>query len=91
MVVLGGPVQLSKTLEKLREFFGRDTLACVNYVNTKQTFALLVAHQNLNLALATSEFERVSDQVDHALLEPPAVANQFWQLAGSTGVSNVTC
>ena len=74
-VELGGTVQLSKTLEKLREFFGSDTFARVNNINPKQIFALLVAHQNLNLALATSEFERVSDQVDHALLEPPFVAN----------------
>ena len=68
-------MQFSKTLEKLREFFGSDTFARVDNINTKLVFALLVAHQNLNCALATSEFERVPDQVDHALLEPPLVAN----------------
>ena len=71
-------MQLAKPSEKLAEVFRCDALAAVNDLDTKQSRLLIVARLHLDNAIR-SKLERIFYQIDQALLQSPAIPDQYRQ------------
>ena len=79
VVLIGCSVEPAKLREKFRQALSIYPHPSVPHVHHQELIILVVAHLDVNSALG-SEFERVLQQVNHHLLEPPFVANQERQI-----------